>query len=332
MSFSPRTHLNVFLGLLISGLAVYLSFRKIDFPALWESMRSVHYGYLVLAGLLQMLCFVLKGAGWRFLLLPAKKDIRIMSTISVLMVGLMVNNLFPAKMGELARAYFMGKREGLPKSLCLSTVMVEHLLDILILTIFLLILLPMVSLPLWLRVSGLFIGLGGLGAILVLFFLMRREEKFLKWMTKILGILPERFRARVQLVLANAIQGFRAVTGRNILYAFGFLFAMWCAGFLLAHVVLQACRLDLPFQAAVMVVIFVAFGKIIPSSPASIGTYHYMMILVLTSFQVSKEAALGSAIILHAFSFVIEVTLGVIALLAGNLSLAGFARRAEEAP
>ena len=81
-----------------------------------------------------------------------------------------------------------------------------------------------------------------------------------------------------------------------------------------------------------MVVIFVAFGKIIPSSPASIGTYHYMMILVLTSFQVSKEAALGCAIILHAYAFCMEVTLGLIALLAGHLSLAGFVRRAEETP
>jgi uncharacterized protein (TIRG00374 family) len=332
MAFLRRSHLNIFLGLVISALAVYLSLRKIDFPALWESMRSVHYGYLVLAGLLQLLCFVLKGAGWRFLLLPAKRDIRVMSAISVLVIGLMMNNLFPAKMGELARAYFMGRREGLPKSLCLSTVMVEHLLDILVLTLFLLILLPLVSLPPWLRISGLLIGLAGVGAIVVVFFLVRRAVKLMGWMTKILGILPERFLAKIQLILANAIQGFRAVTGRNILYAFGSLFAMWCIAFLLAYVVLHACRLDLPFQAAVMVVIFVAFGKLIPSSPASIGTYHYAMILVLTSFQVSKEAALGCAIILHAFAFLIEVTLGVIALLAGNLSLAGFARRAEEIP
>ncbi len=332
MAFSFRTHLNVFLGLVISALAVYLSLRKIDFPALWESMRSVHYGILILAGLIQMLCFVLKGSAWRFLLLPAKRDIRVMSAISVLVIGLMMNNVFPAKMGELARAYFMGKREGLPKSLCLSTVMVEHLLDILVLTLFLLILLPLVSLPPWLRISGLLIGLAGVGAIVVLFFLMRREEKFLAWMTKILRILPERFRARIQVILANAIQGFRAVTGRNILYAFGSLFAMWCVGYTVTYVVLHACRLDLPFQAAVMVVIFVAFGKLIPSSPASIGTYHYAMILVLTSFQVSKEAALGAAIILHAFAFLIEVTLGVIALFAGHLSLSGFQRQAEGTP
>jgi len=324
--------MNIFLGLIISALAVYLSLRKIDFPALWVALRSVNYWFLTLAALLQLLCISLKGAGWRFLLVPAKKSVRVVSAIEVLAIGLMVNNLFPAKMGELARAYFMGKREGLPKSLCLSTVMVEHLLDVLVLTLFLLILLPLVSLPPWLRISGLLIGLVGVGAIVVLFFLMRREDKFLGWMTKILGILPERFRAKIQLILANAIQGFRAVTGRNILYAFGSLFAMWCAGYVLAYVVLHACRLDLPFQAAVMVVIFVAFGKIIPSSPASIGTYHYMVILVLTSFQVSKEAALGCAIILHAFAFFVEVALGVIALLAGHLSLAGFARRAEETP
>jgi len=83
--------------------------------------------------------------------MPAKKDVRLKSTVTVLIIGLMVNNLFPAKMGELARAYLIGEKERLPKTLCFSTIMVEHLLDVLVLLIFLVLLMPMVSLPSWLR-------------------------------------------------------------------------------------------------------------------------------------------------------------------------------------
>ena len=107
---------------------------------------------------------------------------------------------------------------------------------------------------------------------------------------------------------------------------------MWLMVFLTAYMVLIACGLSLPIQAAVMVIIFVAFGKIIPSSQSAIGTYHYLVILVLMSFAVSKEAALGCAIIMHAFGFLIEVSLGLALLFAGNLSLVRITRRAEESP
>ena len=330
MASFARTHLNFLIGLIISATAVFLSLRKIDFTVLWASLQSVNHFFLIPAVAVQLSCFVLKGAGWRYLLMPAKKSIRLTSTITVLIIGLMVNNLFPAKMGELARGYLMGEREKLPKTLCLSTVAVEHLLDILVLTTFLLILMPSVSLPPWLRTGGTLVGLVALGIIVVLFFVMRREEKFLGWVGHLLARLPARFREKIQSVLNHVFQGFRVVTGRYIFYTLAALISMWLMAFLVAYLVLAACGLSLPFQAAVMAVVFAAFGKIIPSSPGAIGTFHYLVILVLMSFQVSKEAALGYAIVLHALSFLIETSLGVALVFAGNLSLGRVARRAEE--
>jgi uncharacterized protein (TIRG00374 family) len=330
MASSLRTHLNILIGLIISAAAVYLSLRKIDFNALWASLGSVNYLFFLPALASQLCCFFLKGAGWRYLLIPAKKGIRVTSTTSVLVIGLMVNNLFPAKMGELARGYLMGEKENLSKTLCLSTVVVEHLLDILILLIFFLLLLPSVSLPEWLRTSGTLVGITAVGIIIILFLVMRREEKFLGWISRLLTRLPERLRGKLQSILNNVFQGMRVVSGRYIFYAFGALLGMWLTVFMVSYTLLIACGLSVPFQAAVMVVVFVAFGKIIPSSPGAIGTFHYLVILVLMSFQVSKEVALGYAIVWHAFSFLVEVSLGLAFLFAGNLSLVRITRRAEE--
>lgn len=325
-----RAHLNFLIGLLISAAAVYLSLRKIDFQALAASLRSVSFVYFIPALGAQLLCFLLKGAGWRYLLLPAKREIKLMAATSVLVIGLMVNNLFPAKLGELVRGYLMGEKEKLSKSLCLSTVAVEHLLDILILTIVLLILLPSVSLPPWLRTGGMLIGFAALGMIIGIFILVRRQENFLRWAGGLLAHLPDRFQGKIQSILFNVIQGTGVVTGRYILYAFAVLSCMWLVAFLAAYSIMIACGLALPMQAAVMVVVFVAFGKIIPSSPGAIGTYHYLVILVLMSLAVSKESALGYAIVMHAFATLVEVSLGLAFLFAGNLSLLKIARRAEE--
>jgi glycosyltransferase 2 family protein len=325
-----RKHLHLIIGILISAVAVFLSLQKIDFPSLWASLRSVNYLYLIPAVVCQFFCFALKGVSWRYLLTPAKKGISFTSTISVLVIGLMVNDLFPAKMGELARAYLMGSREKLSKTLCLSTIVVEHLVDILVLSLFLLILLPSVSLPAWLRNSGLMVGLAALAIILILFGVMHREESFFRWIGKILIRLPEKIRGKIQSLLTNIFQGFRVVKGRYIFYSFVFLLAMWCMACLIAYLVLGACGLFLPIQAAVMVVVFTAFGKIIPSSPGAIGTYHYLVILVLMPFGISKEAALGYGLIIHALAFLLEIALGILLVLAGNLSLAKITRQAEE--
>jgi uncharacterized protein (TIRG00374 family) len=325
-----RRHLNFIIGLVISAAAVYLSLHKVDFKVLWTSFQAANYLFLIPAGLIQFLIFFLKAAGWRFLLMPAKKEVRLRSTFSALVIGLMVNNLFPAKMGELARAYLIGEKERLPKTLCFSTIMVEHLLDILVLLIFLIILMPLVSLPDWLRTSGTLVGVLALGMILVLFFAMRREEMVLSWMDRLLARVPERFRNKIEGILKNALQGLRVVTGRYFFYAFGCLLTMWSTVFVVAYLQMAAFGLFLPFTAPIMVIIFMAFGKIIPSSPGGIGTLHYLIIVVLMSFDVSKETALGCAILMHGFGFLIEVASGLVALISGRLSLSGITRRAEE--
>jgi len=330
MALSRRTHLHLFIGLVISAAAVYLSLRKIVFQALGAALRSVNYLYILPAMIVQASCFFLKGTAWRYLLLPAKRSISPLSTTAVLIIGLMVNNLFPAKIGELARAYMIGEKEKLPKSLCLSTILVEHLLDILVLLVFLLILLPSVSLPPWLRTTGIVLGFTSLGIIGVLFFLMRREEKFQDSLGKLVNYLPTRIQGRARSTVNNILRGLRVVTGRYILYSFALLVGMWSMVSLAAYLVMGAFGLFLPVQAAVMVTVFTAFGKIIPSSPGGIGTFHYLVILVLVSFQVSKETALGFAIVLHGLVFLMEVSLGIILLFAGNLSFARITRQGEE--
>ncbi len=331
MASLSRTHFHFLFGLIISAFAVYLSLRKIDFRALLDALRSVHYIFLIPAVAGQLFCFFLKGSGWRFLLLPAKKSIRVTSTTTILVIGLMVNNILPAKMGELARGYFMGEKEGLPKTLCLSTVLVEHLLDILVLTAFLIVLLPYVSLPSWLRTGGMLVGGSGVGIIVFLFLMVRHEEKFLAWAERGLVRLPLNAGKKIHSILGSAVQGIRVVNGRYIFYALASIASMWITVFTVTYLIFAACGLFLPFRAAIMAVVFTAFGKIIPSSPGAIGTFHFLVILVLMSFDVSKEAALGAAIILHGVPFLTETFLGIVALMAGNLSLRGISGRLESA-
>jgi uncharacterized membrane protein YbhN (UPF0104 family) len=121
------------------------------------------------------------------------------------------------------------------------------------------------------------------------------------------------------------------VSGRYIIFSFALLAGMWSMVSIAAYFVMAAFGLFLPIQAPVMVTVFTAFGKIIPASPGAVGTFHYLVILVLMSFQIGKEAALGYAIVLHALSFVMEISLGIALLFANRLSFGRITRQAEEA-
>ena len=65
---------------------------------------------------------------WQIILAPTKR-VSFVSAFAVLMVGFTANNLLPARIGELVRAYTLGRKENLSKSLSLATIVVERVFD-----------------------------------------------------------------------------------------------------------------------------------------------------------------------------------------------------------
>ncbi|HSR12050.1 MAG TPA: lysylphosphatidylglycerol synthase domain-containing protein, partial [Thermodesulfobacteriota bacterium] len=136
----------------------------------------------------------------------------------------------------------------------------------------------------------------------------------------------QRFSGKILGFFTSMIEGVRVVSGRYILFAFACLVAMWLTVFVMSYLQMAAFGLFLPVYAPVMVIIFMAFGKAIPSSPGGIGTLHYLIIVVLTAFGVTKEVALGFAILMHGYALLIEVATGLVLLFFTKLSLAGITR------
>ena len=65
---------------------------------------------------------------WQYLLRPVKR-VTALRLYPVVIIGLMANNLIPARAGELARAYVLGEREKISKTTSLGTIAVDRLFD-----------------------------------------------------------------------------------------------------------------------------------------------------------------------------------------------------------
>ena len=92
-------------------------------------MKKVDYWYIIPVILLNLIGFLFRSLRWKYLIEPVK-IIRLLNLFSSVMIGFMANNVLPVRLGEIVRAYSIGKMEKISRSSAFATVVVERVLDI----------------------------------------------------------------------------------------------------------------------------------------------------------------------------------------------------------
>lgn len=116
------------LGLAISVVLIGLFVRSTDFHAVREAFSDVNW-LLALASLpVYFVGLWVRTIRWQYLLRPVKR-VSALRLYPVVIIGLMANNLIPARAGELARAYVLGQRERISKTTTLGTIAVDRIFD-----------------------------------------------------------------------------------------------------------------------------------------------------------------------------------------------------------
>ncbi len=121
-------------GLVLSGVALYFSFRNIPLGELVVYLRTVNYWWVIPSVCATLIAFVVRVIRWRLLLSPFKKT-GFWNAFHPLMIGFSLNCLLPARVGELARPAIFFKKENVSFSKVLATVGAERVFDIVVLLI-----------------------------------------------------------------------------------------------------------------------------------------------------------------------------------------------------
>ena len=127
-----KTILSLIAGLLLSGVALYLTFRNIPLHELASYLKAVNYWWVIPAVAVVLMSFLIRVVRWQLLLHPIKKT-GFWSAFHPLMIGFMLNCLLPARVGELARPAIFYKKERVSFSKVLATVGAERVFDIVML-------------------------------------------------------------------------------------------------------------------------------------------------------------------------------------------------------
>ena len=123
------------------------------------------------------------------LLFYPQQGLRLVNLFAVINIGYLLSNIFPARLGDVARAYLIGDTEDVSRATAFSTVVAERVLDALCAVAGFFLVLPFAPLPDWMVRSGLIVGVLALVAVVVFVVLVRRREWTLRLLDRILRAL-----------------------------------------------------------------------------------------------------------------------------------------------
>ncbi len=302
------------LGVGVSLVCGYLAVRGINLGEAFASLSRVHLLPLLPATGVLLLTYLIRAYRWQILLQPVKA-ISTSHLFASTMIGFMANNLLPLRAGEFVRAYAIAQMANVSASAAFATLVIERVFDGIVLSLFLLLSLFTLSLPLWvIRANYVFVGMY-IMVLVVCGILLLPGMAGKTWQ-------PTWLPLRVRHVLDNFVAGLDVLrSGSRLLWVSLASLVLWLVSAVYYLFLFQTFGLALSLQAAVILLGIVALGVALPAAPGFIGTYQYATVVGLSLFAVPQEEALGFSLFSHVAQFIPITGIGLLYLLRYNLSL-----------
>ena len=289
----------------------YIALRGISFSAVWASLRSCDYWWLLPALVAFGLGTFARALRWRSLFAPGRRP-GIAPTLDAMMIGYFYNNIMPARVGEAARVIVLTQRTPTPPVETIGTVIVERLYDVLAVLLIFFAAQPWLPNVSWFRTAAiaaivLAAAIAALAAVLVIYG-DRPIRLVLRPLERLLHFSGERLE-KIVAEVANGLSGLRH--GRVALEAFLWTIAAWLLTALCAYFVAVAFKLNLPFASGLLIAVVVGLSMILPSPPAALGVFEGAAILALKAYGLPQSVSLPYALVLHAVNFLPFVLIGL---------------------
>ncbi len=303
----------VFLGLALQG-------QKLT--DVWDALSRAHYIWIVPGVLTYFLAVVARTWRWHYLLRPIK-SVPLRQLFPIVTIGYMGNNIYPARAGEVLRAYALKKRSGVSVSASLATVVIERLFDGVVVLLFVLVALPSLTvLPDWLRQIILVASVVFFCALVIFFILAAkpaRVQTVYRWLIE--KIIPIEFQGRVHGLADRFMIGLSALRReRDVLMIFFTTLVIWLIETVKYWLIMQAFPFKVSFIALMLVNGIANLATTIPAAPGAIGTFDTPAIFALTAFGVNKSIATGYTLVLHAALWLPITLLGLFFMARESLS------------
>jgi len=292
----------LWLGVAVSAVFLYLALQGLDLSLVWYYIRTGNYWWLIPS--ITIYFFGVWARTWRWhYMLRAIKPIPLGQLFPVVCIGYMGNNIYPARIGELLRAYVLKRKEGVAIGASLATILVERIFDGVIMLLFVFIGLPLApSMPGDWRRFVIVFSLLFFGALAVFFVLAaspQYAQRFYNWLID--HLLPQRFREPIRGFADRFMEGLYFLrSGRDVAMIFFTSLVVWLAETGKYWFVMHAFDFEVSFFVLMLMNGVVNLFTTIPSAPGYVGTFDEPGIEILKAFGVNENIAGAYTLVLHA--------------------------------
>jgi len=303
--------IRIIISLVISAAALWWAFRDLDWQAFGAALAQANLSWIIVAVLVMLLPYPLRGIRWRIFIAPVKKDISVRLTTEATLVGYFGNNALPFRLGELLRAYFIARQVKVPLAQMFGTVIVERTVDVLS-AIVLLAFLPLVGTPEWLTQPVIWAIALGLVVGLITIWLVRqkRDVPFVRgWLKHLVDDLQLSFAS-----LREERKQFPVLFLTTIV--------IWLIYLLNIHIAQHAMGLGLSIAESYLILVVTTLVLWIPAAPGFIGTFHAAVITVCVYLlSITEPQAQAMAVVLHAIGYIPQTIIGAIFFFKSHIRL-----------
>jgi uncharacterized membrane protein YbhN (UPF0104 family) len=314
----------------LSLVCLVWALHGLHFRQLLHRFAHLQWRWVALAMASTLLSYAVQGWRWSLLLAPVA-PVRFRDSTRAVLVGVYANDFLPLRSGEIIRAYLLARSSEIPMSVTLASVLIERVFDGIWLVIGMFVTLRMVTLPPFIKDSGIFVGIlillgGGLLAVA-----MYWREQTLDW------LLNARWFGWVHVLIKDLhLIGH----SRYLYYAFGLSLPFLFLQAFPAYAVLRAYDglNHLPFSAALAVAVILRFNSAVPQAPGNFTTYPLAVIAALRpfgpkrplpGFDLYREMSRQFSVILFAITTIPVLVAGFIAVAFTGMKIADIHRDAK---
>lgn len=316
------------LGIAISVVFLWLALRGLKLESVWLSLQEANYWWLLPGIMAYMVAVWARAWRWHYLLRPLQ-SVPVSEMFPMVAIGYMGNNIYPARAGEVLRAYVLRRERAVPISASLATIVVERAFDGLVMLSFVFLNLPQLA-----RLTGssgvagsirtfALWGVGAFALALILFTLMAFFPETTLRLAETLQtrLAPGRLGERLREVIARFVEGLSSLRSPlDFLMVLTSSAVIWLLETVKYWFVMQAFPFVVSFFALMLMNGIVNLATTIPSAPGYVGTFDAPGIAVLEAYGVPAGTAVGYTLVLHAALWLPITALGAYFMARQSLS------------
>ncbi|MFH1198258.1 MAG: lysylphosphatidylglycerol synthase transmembrane domain-containing protein [bacterium] len=317
---SFKRYAGVIIPFFFMGLFLYFAFRNVDLNEALSQIVKSSIPWLLLFLFTFLFSHFLRAVRWKVIISSVKKDASVLNLWGATMVGYGVNCVVP-RLGELYRALFLGRWEGLSRTSMLGTIIIERIIDVIALGLSVLVGIYFYGDVLFFEIpwlsSALLLGFTMMFAIIVfLYLLVRFKGKFYNFVTKIFGMFTKRGADKLSYIFDMLLEGFSTLKDFKsffitIILTVAIMLNYGVTSYFAFFMLRMNDAMSVSFLMAWVLMTISAFGVVIPT-PGGTGSYHLIVISVLTGlYGFSNEVSAAYAILTHIISYIVFILLTV---------------------